>query len=185
MGHSFHPIYLLLMYWRLPSGISSMGNLPIPFLAAFRCTWHLPSLRGVYIFTGYLSFPFHHLILFWTHGAFIPPIVICATVSYPTFGTHGHLDCPYLSLVHSLRFLFLSSLFTWILFISIMFCLFSLNHVFSRLVFQFYTVWDIKLSHLLFRWGKPCFPQTIYINYHIYPGFLSYISETSAIKFIL
>ena len=77
---------------------------------------------------------------FWTHGAPILPIVTFAALIYPTFSTHGHLDyssdCPYLSLVHSLKSQFLFYLFTRIFFISIRFCSFSLHHVFSRLIFN-------------------------------------------------
>ena len=128
------------------------GIYSIPFLVAFCCTLHLPSLRGVYILTGPFSILFQYSIISLdSWGTFILPIVIFAAVIYPTFGTHGHLDfsfdCPYLSLVHSLKFQFLFSLFTRIFFISIRFCLFSLNHVFSRLVFQCFTIWGMKTSH--------------------------------------
>ena len=46
----------------IPYIFNGASNHPI-FLAAFHCTLHLPSLRGVYIHTGQLSFPFHHLII--------------------------------------------------------------------------------------------------------------------------
>ena len=130
------------------------GEFTHPILSCFSLHMTSPLTKGCIHSHGVPFLPVSSSnTFFWTHGAFILPIVICAAVIYPTFGTHGHLDfsfdCPYLSLVHSLRFQFLSSLFTRIFFISIRFCLFSLNHVFSRLVFQFYTVWDIKSSHLL------------------------------------
>ena len=95
---SYHPIYLLLSTGHLPSRTFSMGHPFIPFLAAFHCTLHLPSLRGVYIHMGHLSIPFHYLLI--SHGAPMLPIVIFAVLIYPTFGTHGHLnflsDCPYI-----------------------------------------------------------------------------------------
>ena len=59
----YHPIYLLLCTGHLPSRTFSMGHSFFPFLTAFHFTVHLPSLRGVYIYTGHLSIPFHHLII--------------------------------------------------------------------------------------------------------------------------
>ena len=58
----FHPIYLLLSMRHLPSHTFSKGHPFFPFLAAYHCTLHLPSLRGVQIHTGHLSIPFHYCL---------------------------------------------------------------------------------------------------------------------------
>ena len=164
MGHSFHPnshtiwgpfhpIYLLLVYGALTILYIINGAFTHPIPSCFLLHITSPFTKGC--IHSHRSF-FHPVSIlnnfFRLMGHFILPIVIFAAVIYPTFGTHGHLDfsfdCPYLSLVHSLKFQFLFSLFTRIFFISIRFCLFSLNHVFSRLVFQCFTVWGMKPSHL-------------------------------------
>ena len=142
-----YTFFLLLCAGHLPSRTLSMGHQSFPFLAAFHCTLHLPSPEGCINSHGA---PFLPVSLFnnhlWTHGAFTLPIVIFAALLYPTFGTHGHLqfsfDCPFISLVHFMQF----QLF---LFLDLhTFYLFSLNHVFSRLVFNVFTAWDMKPSHM-------------------------------------
>ena len=87
MGHSFHPnsraiwgiyhpIYLLLSTGHFPSHTFSMGHPFFPFLAAFHCTLHLPSLRGVQIHTGHPSIPCHYLIISLGSWGIYPSIVI-------------------------------------------------------------------------------------------------------------
>ena len=73
----YHPIYLLLCTRHLPSCTFSMGHSFFPFLAAFCCTLHLPSLWSVSIPTGHLSIPFHHLII--------------SLDSWGTYPSHSHL----------------------------------------------------------------------------------------------
>ena len=209
MGHSFHPnsraiwgtfhpIYLLLMYRALTIPYIINGASYPPIFGCFSLHITSPITKGCIhshrVFFHPVSIPNNFFRLM---GHFILPIVIFTAVIYPTFGTHGHqdfsFDCPYLV---SGPFSETSISLPGFLFLFIKLCLFSLNHVFSRPVFQFYTVWGMKPSHLhcssliltdfqpgvlnlpIYHSfvGYSFLPTNKYTNHCIYPGFLSYIA---------
>ena len=121
MGHSFHPNSHAI--WGTFSShifAAYVGALTIPYIINGAFTHPILSCYSLHITSPITKGCIHSHgapflpvsssnNFFWTHGAFSLPIVTFAAIIYPTFSTHGHLDfpfdCPYLSLVHSLKFL--------------------------------------------------------------------------------
>ena len=121
MGHSFHPNSHAI-WGTFPSHIFAayVGALTIPYiingafilpiLSCFSLHITSPITKGCIHSHGAPFLPVSSPInnFFWTHGAPFLPIVTFAALIYPTFSTHGHFDfsfdCPYLALVHSLKF---------------------------------------------------------------------------------